>query len=239
MEIIETTISAMSKEPSQLVLNSIPFTFSHEERYPVRHYPFKRAFDIAFSLLALIVGSPLFLLVALCVRFSSKGRVIYSHERIGRGGKTFRCYKFRTMYRDADHRLKDILSKNPDLKEEWEKKHKLVNDPRVTPVGSFLRKTSLDELPQFWNVLKGDLSVVGPRPVVKAEVQRFLGIRAPLILSVRPGLTGIWQVSGRSNTSYEERLAMDEEYISKQSILLDLKLIARTVPAMVFTRGAY
>lgn len=229
----------MAKEQSQLILNSIPFTFSQEENYPVRHYPFKRAFDIVFSLCALVIGSPIFLLVALFVRFSSKGRVIYSHERIGRGGKAFRCYKFRTMYRDADQRLKDILAKNPDLKEEWERKHKLSKDPRVTPIGAFLRKTSLDELPQFWNVLKGDLSVVGPRPVVKAEVQRFLGFRAPLILSVRPGLTGIWQVSGRSNTSYEERLAMDEEYIAKQSLFLDLKLILRTVPAMVFTRGAY
>ncbi|KAF3361645.1 Exopolysaccharide production protein ExoY [Chlamydiales bacterium STE3] len=229
----------MSKEPSQLVMNAIPFTFSHEDRYPVKHYPFKRSFDIAFSLFALIAGFPLFLTVALLVRFSSKGKLIYSHERVGRGGKTFRCYKFRTMFQDADQRLKEILAKDTSLKEEWNRQHKLKNDPRVTPVGAFLRKTSLDELPQFWNVLMGDLSVVGPRPVVKAEVQRFLGNRAPLILSVRPGLTGIWQVSGRSNTSYDERLAMDEEYIGKQSMMLDLKLIMKTIPAMLFTRGAY
>ncbi len=229
----------MSKEPSQLVLQAIPFTFSHNDRYTIKHYPFKRIFDITFSLVALIIGSPIFLSIALLVRFSSKGRIIYSHERVGKSGKAFRCYKFRTMYQDADQRLKEILAKNPDLKEEWEKQHKLKNDPRVTRIGAFLRKTSLDELPQFWNVLIGDLSVVGPRPVVKAEVQRFLGHRAPLILSVRPGLTGIWQVSGRSNTSYEERLAMDEEYIGKQSFLLDLKLIAKTIPAMLFSRGAY
>ncbi|MGK5595349.1 MAG: sugar transferase [Parachlamydiaceae bacterium] len=229
----------MSKEPLQLALKAIPFTFSHEDRYAIKHYPFKRTFDIAFSLLALIIGLPVFLLLALLVRFSSKGRIIYSHERVGKSGKTFRCYKFRTMYQDADQRLKDILAKDPELQKEWDKKHKLKNDPRITRIGAFLRKTSLDELPQFWNVLIGDLSVVGPRPVVKTEVQRFFGNRAPLILSVRPGLTGIWQVSGRSNTSYEERLAMDEEYIGKQSLLLDLKLIAKTVPAMLFSRGAY
>jgi len=229
----------MSEEFSQLALDPTAFTFSEEARFPVKHYSFKRAFDICFSLLALIVGFPLFLAVGIAVRLSSKGNIIYSHERIGRGGKPFRCYKFRTMYPDADQRLKEILLKDSALREEWEKSHKLKHDPRITKVGAFLRKTSLDELPQFWNVLRGDLSVVGPRPVVRAEVQRYLGARAPLILSVRPGLTGLWQVSGRSNTSYEIRLTMDEEYVRAQSLLLDLKLIAKTIPAMLFTRGAY
>lgn len=205
----------------------------------IKHHFGKRAFDIIFSFLVLTLGFPLFFIIALLVLLTSRGRVIYGHERIGRGGKPFRCYKFRTMYVDADARFKELLTSNPLLKEEWDKKHKLTNDPRITSIGQFLRKTSLDELPQFWNVLKGDLSVVGPRPVVKTELQKYFGRKTPLILSVRPGLTGLWQVSGRSNTTYEERILLDEEYIRKRSFLLDLKLIAKTIPAMLFSRGAY
>lgn len=227
----------MAEEPSQIVLN--PNLLFSEEAILVKEYPFKRLFDVVFSLLALSIGFPFFFLVALAVRCSSTGNVIYSHERIGLNGKSFRCYKFRTMYPDADQRLKEILEKDPLLREEWEKNHKLKKDPRITKIGSFLRKTSLDELPQFWNVLRGDLSVVGPRPRVKAEIQKYFGAKTPYILSVRPGLTGIWQVSGRSNTSYESRLSMDELYIQKQSLLFDLKLIVKTVPAMIFNRGAY
>lgn len=227
----------MPEEPSQLALNTT-LIFSKDEQL-VKDYPFKRIFDIVFSLFAFTLGFPIFFLTALAVRFSSTGKIIYSHERIGIHGKPFHCYKFRTMYPDADLRLKEILASNPELQEEWEKNHKLKNDPRITRVGAFLRKTSLDELPQFWNVLRGDLSVVGPRPRVKSEVQKYFGARAPLLLSVRPGLTGIWQVSGRSNTSYESRLLMDEEYIQKQSLLFDLKLILKTIPAMIFSRGAY
>lgn len=209
--------------------------------FQIKHLPIKRSFDILFSLAVLILGFPVFFLIAFIVRISSKGRIIYSQERIGRGGKSFRCYKFRSMYPDADVRLKEILEHNPDLKHEWESTRKLKKDPRVTPIGAFLRKTSLDEIPQFWNVLMGDLSVVGPRPVVKAEVEKFMGSDAAMILSVRPGLTGIWQVSGRSNISYKKRIEMDKEYIRKQSFKLDLELILDTVPAMFFSkgRGAY
>lgn len=217
-------------------LTTHSLSFSARE---IRHNFFKRAFDVAFSAFVLLVGFPLFFIIALLVWISSRSFVIYGHERIGRGGKSFRCYKFRTMYSDAEIRLQQLLAENPALKEEWEKTHKLKNDPRIAPVGRFLRKTSLDELPQFWNVLKGDLSVVGPRPVVKAELQKYFGRKAPLILSVRPGLTGLWQVSGRSNTSYEERIRLDEEYIQNQSFALDLKLIAKTIPVMLFSRGAY
>lgn len=208
--------------------------------YKIKHIPIKRGFDILFSSLCLLIGAPVYLLIALSIFASSPGKVIYSHERIGRGGKTFRCYKFRSMYPDADQRLKEILANNPLLKEEWEKNYKLKNDPRVTPLGSFLRKTSLDELPQFWNVLKGNLSVVGPRPVVKEEIQKYMSVKAYKILSIRPGLTGPWQVSGRSDINcYRTRIQLDEYYVDNHSFLLDLKLIAKTVPAMVFSKGAY
>lgn len=199
----------------------------------------KRTFDILFSLAVLTLLSPLFLVIAFLIRLTSRGNPIFGHTRIGRGGKPFTCYKFRTMYADAPSRLQELLNQRKDLKEEWEQAHKLKNDPRVTPLGNLLRKTSLDELPQFWNVLKGNLSVVGPRPVVEKELETHFGTKAPLIISVRPGVTGLWQVSGRSNTSYAERVLLDETYIKTQSFFLDLKLIAKTLPAVFFSKGAY
>lgn len=206
----------------------------------IRHIPIKRAFDILFSLICLLLGIPIFLLIGLLIFLASPGRMIYAHERIGRGGKTFRCYKFRTMYADADKRLEKILNSNPELRKEWDLSFKLKKDPRVTPIGHLLRKTSLDELPQFWNVLKGDLSVVGPRPVVQEEISKYFGVKAYKILSIRPGLTGPWQVSGRNDIdSYEKRILLDEYYVDHQSLLLDLRLIAKTVPAMLFSKGAY
>lgn len=206
----------------------------------VKHIPIKRGFDIIFSLLCLLLGAPLYLLIALFIFITSPGKVIYSHERIGRGGKPFRCYKFRSMYMNADQQLKNILMQNPALKEEWERTYKLKKDPRITPFGAFLRKTSLDELPQFWNVLKGDLSIVGPRPVVKEEIERYYHFKAYKIFSIRPGLTGPWQVSERSNIScYERRIQLDEYYVNHHSFLLDLKLIAKTIPAMILSKGAY
>lgn len=206
----------------------------------IRHFPIKRAFDILFSLGCLILGFPVFLIIGLLIFLASPGKIIYSHERIGRGGKPFRCYKFRTMYVDSDQRLKDILSVNPELQKEWDRSFKLRQDPRITPIGIYLRKTSLDELPQFWNVLKGDLSVVGPRPVVSQEIKKYYALKAYKILSIRPGLTGPWQVSGRSDIdSYEKRISLDEYYVDHQSFLMDLKLIAKTIPAMLFSKGAY
>ncbi|MFI0435196.1 MAG: sugar transferase [Parachlamydiaceae bacterium] len=206
----------------------------------IKHIPIKRCFDLFFSLFLLIVGSPFFLLIGLIIFLTSPGPIIYSHERVGRGGKCFRCYKFRSMYSDADKKLKDILDRSPQLREEWEKTYKLKNDPRVTPFGSFLRRTSLDEVPQFWNVLKGDLSIVGPRPVLQEEINKYYHLKAYKILSIRPGLTGIWQVSGRNDVqSYENRVMMDEYYVDNHSFLMDMKLIAKTVPAMLFSKGAY
>ena len=205
----------------------------------VKHIPIKRLFDLVFSLMMLILCVPLLLLIMLMIRLSSRGKVIYAHERIGRGGKPFRCFKFRTMHSDADARLAALLENDPNLKNEWEQTRKLKQDPRIIPIGRFLRKTSLDELPQLWNVLKGDLSVVGPRPVVHEEIICYIGAKASKILSVRPGLTCIWQVSGRSDTSYSKRIALDEAYVDNQSFLLDIKLILKTIPSMIFSKGAY
>lgn len=205
----------------------------------VKHFPIKRLFDIVFSLAALVIGSPLFFVIGLLVKLSSPGPLVYGHERVGRGGRIFLCYKFRTMFPDADKRLHHILDADPMLKAEWDATHKLKNDPRVTPIGSFLRRTSLDELPQFWNVLKGDLSIVGPRPVVEVEVTKFLGPKAATILSIRPGLTCLWQIAGRSNTSYDMRVILDEHYVQNRSLAMDMRIIAKTVPALLSSRGAY
>lgn len=205
----------------------------------VKHIPIKRLFDLLFSLLVLVLGSPLFLFIALAIFFSSPGKVIYAQQRIGRGGKPFRCYKFRTMYADADARLHELLAQDPELRQEWEATRKLKKDPRVTPFGKLLRKSSLDEIPQFWNVLKGDLSVVGPRPVQKDEIERYFGEKAVKILKMRPGITGNWQVHGRSDTCYQRRICLDEEYIDNHSLYWDLKLIAKTIPCLILMRGAY
>lgn len=208
-------------------------------RCQIKHIPFKRIFDVLFSLMVLFLGLPVFSLVILGIKLSSKGSLFYKHERIGRGGKPFQCYKLRTMYTNADEQLAKILNSDSEKHLEWRATRKLKNDPRITPIGKLLRKTSLDEIPQFFNVLIGDLSVVGPRPVLKEEIDNLYGIKAYKILSIRPGLTGIWQVSGRNNTSYKTRLLLDEKYIETQSLLLDIKLILKTVPCMVLAKGAY
>lgn len=215
------------------------FSPSQQPFIPVRHIPLKRIFDICFSIIVMILLSPLFLSIALVIRFSSRGNVFYAQERVGRGGKSFFCYKFRTMYLDADTRLERLLSDSSTMKKEWKQKRKLANDPRITPIGKFLRKTSLDELPQFWNVLKGDLSVVGPRPVVQEEIKLYYGRKAATIFSIRPGITGLWQVSGRSDTSYRRRIQLDEKYVKERSMPLDIRLIFKTVPAIFLRKGAY
>lgn len=205
----------------------------------VRHIVWKRAFDIFFSLAVIFLSLPFMLLIILIIRCTSKGKAIYSHPRVGRGGKSFPCYKFRTMVQNADSRLHEILQNDPIMEQEWKDKRKLSKDPRITWIGAFLRRTSLDELPQFFNVLKGDLSVVGPRPVMEEELKEHFGKSASKVLSMRPGITGIWQVSGRSDTCYTRRVLMDEIYVDTCSFLLDIKLILKTIPKMLFAKGAY
>ncbi len=199
----------------------------------------KRFFDCAFSLMVLLIASPLFAICALAVKLSSAGPVFYAHPRIGLQGKPFGCLKFRTMYRDADARLQPLLIANPALMQEWQTYFKLKEDPRITWVGNFLRKTSLDEIPQFWNVLRGEMSLVGPRPVTQYEVTHYLKERADSILSVRPGLTTLWVTEGRNALSLEQRIERELYYVLNRTFWLDCKLIVRTFLQMIFPKGAY
>jgi len=199
----------------------------------------KRVFDVVFSVFALIITLPITIPIVLIIKLTDGGNIIYGHERVGKDGEKFKVLKFRSMYMDADKKLKEILENDPKAKEEWEKTFKLKNDPRITPIGKFLRKTSLDELPQFINVLKGEMSVVGPRPVVEEELIKYYKEKADLYKSVKPGVTGYWQVEGRSDTDYDERIKMDEYYIKNQSFLFDLKIILKTIKVMITRKGAY
>lgn len=206
------------------------------------HEQMKRYFDIALSSLALLFGIPLFLAIALVVKCTSTGPIFYSSLRLGRHGRLFKFWKFRSMYRDADQKLGQLLESDPALKREWSLYFKLKHDPRVTPIGKFLRKTSLDELPQFWNVLIGELSIVGPRPYLPSErkdIEKVVGSAIEQMLSIRPGLTGIWQTSGRSFLTFEQRVKLDLHYVGARSFLFDLRLIAKTIPMILFPKGAF
>jgi undecaprenyl-phosphate galactose phosphotransferase len=199
----------------------------------------KRVFDIFFSLVIWVLSAPFFLICVIAVKLSSPGPIFYAHSRVGQRGKPFGCFKFRTMYLNADAKLQPLLAANPALMSEWKTYFKLKVDPRITPVGKFLRKTSLDELPQIWNVLKGDMSVVGPRPLTQHEVTHYLKEKGATILSVRPGLTTLWVVQGRNGLTLEERIDLEEYYVAHQSFWLDCKLIAQTALLMIYPKGAY
>lgn len=197
----------------------------------------ERALDIISVFVLTAVLSPFIIPLVIVMAFS-RGPVIYAHRRIGKDGKMFRCFKFRTMVPDADRVLYDLLERDPKLKAEWLRDRKLRRDPRVTRVGHLLRRTSLDELPQLWNVLRGEMTMVGPRPIVKEELLRY-GRNAPVYLSVKPGVTGLWQVSGRNNTDYRRRVAIDVYYVRNQSALLDLYILLKTVRVVLRRDGAY
>ena len=194
----------------------------------------KRVIDLILGIIFFLIVFIPGLIISLIILFTSPGGIFYRHKRIGRKGRKFNVLKFRTMYRDADERLK----KDPKLFDEFQKGYKLKNDPRITPIGNFLRKTSLDELPQVINILLGQMSFVGPRPVVESELDRY-GRLKNLLMSVPPGLTGLWQVSGRSDLSYEERVRLDLYYVENWSLARDAQILARTLPAILFSRGAY
>lgn len=197
-----------------------------------------RLFDVAIALVLLAALLPVMVLVAGLIVLTDRGPVFYAHRRVGQDGRHFRCFKFRTMVVNANAGLEQLFAERPDLKDEWEQTSKLANDPRITRIGSFLRLSSIDELPQLFNVLRGDMSVVGPRPIVDSEVERY-GRYAPHYLSVKPGLTGMWQVSGRSSTTFRRRVAADVYYVRNKSVLLDLWILLATVPAVLFAKGAY
>lgn len=195
----------------------------------------KRTLDVSVALFILIFALPWIVLVLGVVSLDG-GKPIYSHPRIGKGGRKFNCLKVRTMVRDSDKRLQKLLDEDPESAAEWARDFKLRNDPRITGIGKFLRKSSLDELPQIWNVLRGDMSLVGPRPVTEEEILLY-GDSADAYSSVRPGITGLWQVSGRNSVSYEERVELDRQYVSTVSLTEDVRILLRTIPAVLHVTG--
>lgn len=197
----------------------------------------KRLMDFSAALVMLLLLSPLFVFVAVAIALTSRGGPLYGHERIGLGGRRFRCWKFRTMCSDGDRVLREHLARNPADRREWETQRKLKDDPRVTRLGRVLRQYSVDELPQLLNVLKGEMSLVGPRPVVDEELARY-GNKAAHYLAARPGITGLWQVSGRSATSYDERVSLDVRYVATWNFAGDVLILLKTVPAVVGARGS-
>jgi lipopolysaccharide/colanic/teichoic acid biosynthesis glycosyltransferase len=200
--------------------------------------PLTRLLDITLILLAGPYILLFFLVASLLITLDSRGGPLYAQTRIGRGGRRFKALKFRTMVLNADQILQRYLDESPELRAEWLATHKLKQDPRVTRVGAVLRKLSLDELPQFWNILIGDMSLIGPRPIVDAEIERY-GKCFELYIQARPGLTGLWQVSGRSDTTYQRRVELDEYYLLNRSIKLDIQILLKTVFVVLGRKGAY
>jgi exopolysaccharide production protein ExoY len=197
----------------------------------------KRLLDLVGAIGLGLLFSPLIITIVLLMRRDGSS-VIYRHRRVGRGGKMFSCLKFRTMVPNADQVLRDLLERDPDLRVEWIRDHKLRNDPRVTPLGRFLRRTSLDELPQLLNVLRGEMSLVGPRPVVREELLRY-GRNVTTYLAAKPGITGLWQVTGRNNTDYRRRVVLDTYYVRNQNLMLDLFILLKTTGVVLGGKGAY
>ena len=201
---------------------------------------FKRLFDILFSLSVLILFAPVYLLLAFLIALSSSGPIFYVQERVGKNRKRFYCLKFRTMVENADDILLEIMENSPHLRQEFEDNFKLKQDPRITGIGRFLRMTSLDEFPQFWNVLKGDMSVVGPRPLVEEELPRY-GRHINKILTIRPGITGLWQVSGRNDIPYPRRVQIDLYYANDKNLWMDMWILFKIIGVVIFPKnnGAY
>ena len=200
----------------------------------------KRVFDVLFSLSVLVLFSPVYLVLALLIALSSRGSIFYVQERVGKNYKKFRCLKFRTMIENADEILLDLMESCPHIRQEFEETFKLKHDPRITWIGNFLRLTSLDEFPQFWNVLMGDMSVVGPRPLVVEELPKY-GKHIDKILTIRPGITGLWQVSGRNDIPYPQRIKIDLYYVNFKNFWMELSIVVKTIGVIVFPKnnGAY
>ena len=211
------------------------FFRSREESFSAS--PINRILDVIIAAAAIIFFGPLMLAIAAVIYFADPGPVLFGHVRIGRGGRSFRCWKFRSMVVNSDERLAQLLAADHQARIEWETDHKLRNDPRVTTLGRFLRKSSLDELPQLFNVFTGEMSIVGPRPIVAAEAPRY-GRYFHEYCQVRPGITGLWQISGRSDTSYRRRVALDVAYVRSKSTALDLKILFLTVPCVLAAKGS-
>ena len=196
----------------------------------------KRFLDFIFDFLLIILLIPLFLIIGILIKISSKGSIIYIQKRIGKNNTSFSCYKFRTMHPQSKYLLKKILVKNKDFKNQFSETRKIVNDPRITRFGKFLRFSSLDELPQIFNVLIGDMSFIGPRPIVKSEIKKY-GKEFGKVFSIKPGISGLWQVSGRNNLSYDKRVELDINYSENINFLLDTKIFIKTIVVILFPFG--
>ncbi|CAE6812627.1 hypothetical protein R70006_05834 [Paraburkholderia domus] len=234
----ESFPSESSTETAASPMACLTLSAANDPGLPVRKSDFtKRALDIVGASALLLTLCPIFLVIG-CVVLSDGGPAFFGHTRVGKGGRPFRCLKFRSMVPKADVVLAQLLATDASAREEWNRDFKLKNDVRITSVGRFLRTTSLDELPQLWNILRGDMSLVGPRPIVNEELERY-GADAYYYLSVRPGLTGLWQVSGRNNIDYPSRVALDVTYVKERSTLLDIGILLRTFKVVFDGRGAY
>ena len=206
---------------------------------PTPYAATKRALDVLGAIVLAVVFSPLILAVVILALIRREpGSIMYKHRRIGQDGHAFECLKFRTMVPNADRVLRELLERDPAIKAEWVRDHKLRCDPRVTRLGRFLRRTSLDELPQLWNVVRGEMSLVGPRPVVREELLRY-GRNARAYLSAKPGITGLWQVKGRNDTDYRRRVVLDTYYVRNRNLLLDLYILFKTTRVVLGGSGAY
>lgn len=233
MELLETPM------PKTLCESPSPINFTAARRPSIDlSAHLLRGFDVVLALVALIFVLPLMALVAIAILACDGGPVLFFHRRIGRGGKSFYCWKFRSMAKDAEARLAALLASDPVAQREWALDHKLRNDPRVTRIGAFLRRSSLDELPQLFNVLQGHMSLVGPRPIVDAEITRY-GKRFRHYCAVKPGITGLWQISGRNDVDYRTRVALDCLYTKAQSPVLYMWIVVLTIPAVLTRKGSY
>ena len=226
----------LSKESREVEISTYTTLRSRPVR-PGTELSAKRTFDVIVASAILLFTAPLILAVAIIVRLQDGAPALFRQSRLGKDGVPFKCYKLRSMVADADIRLQELLAADPEARREWADTQKLTHDPRITPFGHFLRKSSIDELPQLINVIRGDMSLVGPRPIVESEVSKY-GDNFKDYCAVRPGLTGLWQVRGRSDTTYETRVEMDVEYVREHSFLSDLKILFLTVPAVFNSRGA-
>ncbi len=226
---------------SQPIKNQVVKSLARKQRLSAYSQDFaKRLFDIIFSLLVLIFCAPIYLLLAASIAFTSSGSIFYIQQRVGKNYRQFGCIKFRTMIPDADRLLQEMMAQSEDLRQEFDANYKLKADPRITKIGKFLRATNLDEFPQFINVLKGEMSVVGPRPLVPEEIVRY-GTQIDRVLTIRPGITGLWQVSGRNDIPYAQRIRIDVSYVRRRNFWLDLRIVLKTVRQTIIPKnnGAY
>jgi undecaprenyl-phosphate galactose phosphotransferase len=232
------SLDLTNAETGQLLSSQTGYMYMKNAMQSVLNRAAKRVSDLVLAVILLPVVLPIIGVLSIAIRIGSPGAGIFRHERMGRDGKPFKVYKLRTMYKDADLRLKELL-KDPEIKAEWEQFYKLKDDPRITPLGKFLRKSSLDELPQYFNVIKGEMSFVGPRPVLKDEIDKYYGKKAVYYYMSTPGITGLWQVNGRNDLSYDDRVDMDAWYVYNWSPWMDIVILLSTPLAVLLRKGAY